>query len=107
VRSARATIRTGRAPSPILAGAAEALAFAQGHEVAGLIAHVPATIDVAAIRKSRGLSQTAFAAAYGFNVARIRDWEQGRSAPDSAARAYLLVIAAEPEAVARALRSAA
>jgi len=33
----------------------------------------------------------------------VRDWEQGRSQPDSAARAYLMVIEREPEAVERAL----
>ena len=37
------------------------------------------------------------------SVPRIRDWEQGRSKPDGAVRAYLLVIQREPEAVNRAL----
>jgi len=35
------------------------------------------------------LSQEAFAERYHINVARLRDWEQGRSKPDSAARGYL------------------
>jgi len=62
-------------------------------------------VDVAAIRKQSGLSQSAFAARYGLPVATVRDWEQGRRAPEGAARAYLTVIAREPEAVARALAS--
>src|SRR3954449_6042949 len=57
-------------------------------------------------RKRTGLSQTQFAARYRINVARLRDWEQGRSVPDSAALAYLQVIAREPEAVDRALSAA-
>ena len=32
-----------------------------------------------------------------------RDWEQGRCEPDQPARAYLTVIARDPEAVQRAL----
>ncbi len=58
---------------------------------------------VQAIRKRRGLSQVAFAEAYRFSAARLRDWEQGRRRPDDAALAYLDTIDREPEAVARAL----
>ena len=38
-----------------------------------------------------------------FQSGRFRDWEQGRKEPDAAARAYLRVIAREPEVVRRAL----
>jgi putative transcriptional regulator len=61
---------------------------------------------VQAVRKARGLSQTAFAETYGIAVARLRDWEQGRFKPDAMARAYLETIRYEPEAVARALKAA-
>ena len=37
----------------------------------------------------------------------LRDWEQGRVAPDQAARAYLTVIARIPDAVSKALNAAA
>lgn len=57
-------------------------------------------------RATTGLSQEAFAARYGFALASIRDWEQGRRHPDTAARSYLRVIAAIPEAVAEAMREA-
>jgi putative transcriptional regulator len=89
----------------IMAGAEDALAFARGDSTRGR-AHVPAEIDVRAIRRALGLSQAEFAASYGFGLPRLRDWEQGRSRPDSAARAYLLVIARDHEAVDRALRAA-
>jgi putative transcriptional regulator len=88
----------------ILEGARQALAIAKGELDASTYAvHVPDTIDVKALRRSLKLSQAAFARRYGFNPARIRDWEQGRSRPDGAVRAYLLVIQREPEAVERAL----
>lgn len=40
---------------------------------------------------------------YNLSVARVRDWEQGRSQPDGAVRAYLREIEREPQAVERAL----
>ena len=62
--------------------------------------------EVRAIRQRSGLSQTAFATAYGLNLRTLQDWEQGRTQPDGPARAYLLVIDREPRAVARALAAA-
>jgi putative transcriptional regulator len=62
--------------------------------------------EVRAIRRRSGLSQSAFAAAYGLNLRTLQDWEQGRAEPDGPARAYLLVIDREPRAVARALAAA-
>jgi putative transcriptional regulator len=55
------------------------------------------------MRQKLGMTQEEFAIRYGLTLARVRDWEQGRSAPDGAARAYLRVIEKEPEAVDRAL----
>ena len=93
--------------SRILEGAKQALAIAKGElDAATYVVHVPDEIDVKAMRRRLGLSQTAFAKRYGFNPARIRDWEQGRSSPDGAVRAYLVVIQREPEAVERALVAA-
>jgi len=59
--------------------------------------------DAKAIRKATGLSQTAFAWRYGFDVSAVRDWEQGRRTPDRAARVLLAIIKYEPRAVERAL----
>lgn len=55
------------------------------------------------LRNKLGLSQEAFAATYGIPVANIRQYEIGRHMPPPAVRAYLKVIEAEPEAVARAV----
>jgi len=68
--------------------------------------HIPAEIDVRAVRVKLKMTQEEFAVRYGLTLARVRDWEQGRSSPDSAARAYLTVIEREPKAVARALAEA-
>ena len=58
-------------------------------------------------RRAAGLTQAAFAEHFGIPAASLRDWEQGRRAPDSAAQSYLRVIAAMPEAIAKALHRAA
>ena len=55
------------------------------------------------IRRALGLSQEEFSARFRIPVGTLRDWEQGRKDPDAAARAYLMVIARNPEAVAAAL----
>ena len=55
------------------------------------------------IRRALGLSQEDFAARFRIPIGTLRDWEQGRVEPDQAARAYLTVIARDPEAVRKAL----
>jgi putative transcriptional regulator len=98
---------TKKAGRRILQGAREALAYAEGTaDVANYRIHVPSEIDVKALRRDLGLSQAQFAKRFGFTPARVRDWEQGRSKPDGAVRAYLIVIEREPKAVERALSAA-
>ena len=55
------------------------------------------------IRRALGLTQEEFALAYHIPLGTLRDWEQGRCEPDQPARAYLKVIARDPEGVKRAL----
>ena len=55
------------------------------------------------LRRVLGLSQEEFASRYHIPVGTLRDWEQGRFEPDAAARAFLTVIAREPDVVRRAL----
>ncbi len=55
------------------------------------------------LRRALGLTQEEFAARYKIPLGTLRDWEQGRSEPDQPARAYLTVIAHDPEGVRRAL----
>jgi putative transcriptional regulator len=55
------------------------------------------------MRRALGLTQDEFAARYCIPIGTLRDWEQGRSEPDAPARAFLRVIARDPEAVRLAL----
>jgi putative transcriptional regulator len=59
--------------------------------------------EVRRARQRTGLSQAQFAERYHINLARLKDWEQGRFMPDTVALAYLKVIKSDPEAVERAL----
>jgi putative transcriptional regulator len=65
----------------------------------------PKPIDVKAIRKRVKMSQAEFSRAYGISKRALQEWEQGGRQPDSAARAYLIVIAKAPLLVRRALAS--
>jgi putative transcriptional regulator len=91
----------------LLQAAQEARAIARGEaDPSTYKVHVPAEIDVKAIRQGLGMTQAEFSARYGFPLGTIRDREQGRGRPDTSARAYLLVISREPQAVERALHGA-
>ena len=61
---------------------------------------IPRTIT---LRRAFRLTQEQFAEHFAIPIGTLRDWEQRRKEPDAAARAYLRVIAAEPDAVRRAL----
>jgi putative transcriptional regulator len=95
---------TRKAFDKIAAGLKDAIAFAEGTaDPSTYRVHVAPEIDVRAIRAKLNLTQAEFSARYGFNIARLRDWEQGRSRPDGAVRAYLRVIERKTEAVDEAL----
>jgi putative transcriptional regulator len=64
-------------------------------------------VNVKKLRERLGLTQEAFAATYRIPIGTLRDWEQRRKLPDAPARAYLTVIARNPEAVAGLLVAAA
>ena len=55
------------------------------------------------LRRALSLTQEEFAARYHIPLGTLRDWEQGRCEPDQPARAYLTVIAHDPEGVKHAL----
>ena len=66
-------------------------------------ARAPRVPQVSVIRRALKLSQEEFAARYHIPIGTLRDWEQGRKEPDAAAKAFLRVIAREPETVRKAL----
>lgn len=93
---------TRKAFDRIAAGLGEALAIARGEAQPARL-HIPLKLDVKTIRGKTGLSQEAFAAAFGFTIEQIRSWEQGRARPLGGVRAYLMMIDADHESVARLL----
>jgi putative transcriptional regulator len=63
----------------------------------------PTPAQVRALRARLGLSQAGFARRFGFSVDAVQQYEQGRRVPSGPAATLLRVIAADPEAVVRAL----
>jgi putative transcriptional regulator len=55
------------------------------------------------IRRALELTQEEFAARYHIPLGTLRDWEQGRANPDQPTRAYLTLIARDPDYVSRVL----
>ncbi|GJE46154.1 helix-turn-helix domain-containing protein [Methylobacterium soli] len=77
----------------------EAEAHAKGDDPAGLVVHVPETVDVAGIRKRTGKAQPAFAASIGVPVATLRQWEHRRRQPQGPARVLLALLDRNPHLV--------
>jgi putative transcriptional regulator len=65
--------------------------------------HVPAKVDVKAVRRRTGLTQMEFAAKFAISLGTLRHWERGDRMPRGTALVLLNVIAREPRAVMRAL----
>jgi len=84
-------------------GLTEALAVAR-NDAQPYKLHVPADIDVKAIRTRTGLTQKDFASAFGFGLDQLKQWEQGRVRPGQGLRAYLLLIENDPMGMLSALR---
>jgi putative transcriptional regulator len=62
---------------------------------------------VKVLRHRLGMTQEAFAQAFHLPITTLRDWEQRRSIPDAPARALLLAIERDPEAIKRLLAGTA
>ena len=90
----------------IIQAAQEALRFARGEETGARVTMIEFP-DVPAIRRKLGFTQQEFAARFGVSLGTLRNWEQRARLPEGPARALLTVIDKEPEAVRRALASAA
>lgn len=94
-----------RKASRIVESLREAVAWVEGEDIEVRLSKIEVPIvDVKQTRKKLGLSQTAFAAKFGFQPATLRNWEQGRTYPDGPARVLLAVIAKHPDAVEDSLK---
>jgi putative transcriptional regulator len=67
---------------------------------------LPDDVDARAIRTKARMSQAQFARVFCINPRTLQEWEQGRRKPDATARAYLTVIARNPEGALKALSKA-
>ncbi len=63
--------------------------------------------DVAALRRFVRLTQEQFARALGISVHTLRNWEQGRRAPEGPALALLRIAAKHPRIIRESIESAA
>ena len=68
-------------------------------------AHVKRVPRTRTLRRALGLTQEEFALRYRIPLGTLRDWEQGRCVPDQTAKAYLHVIAKDPDGVSRLLKA--
>lgn len=95
-----------RAFASIKRGLEQAIRHRKGRRVARLRLHVPPQVDVKSVRERTGLTQEQFAATFAIGLGALRHWERGDRKPRGAALVLLSVIAKDPEAVLRAVRSA-
>jgi putative transcriptional regulator len=88
----------------LLQGMNEAADFSEGRK-AGARVHLVEGPDVRAIRQQLHMSQQRFAETYRIPLPTLKNWEQGRRAPDAPAAAYLYAISRQPKAIKEALQS--
>jgi putative transcriptional regulator len=87
----------------LLEGMKEAAAFVEGKRT-GARVHVVEVPDVRAIRQQLHMSQQRFAETYRIPLPTLKNWEQGRRAPDAPAAAYLHAISRQPKVIKEALQ---
>lgn len=86
-------------------GLTEAMAFAEDRETGAVVHRIEVPmVDVAAIRASTGLSQSAFARSIGVAKGTLLGWEHGRRRPTGPAQVLLAMIARKPSLVSELLR---
>lgn len=78
-------------------------AHVNGERMSGMILHVPDKLDVAAIRRRTGHSQSVFAGSIGVKVSTLKQWEQGRRSPQGPARVLLAILDKDPQVVTKML----
>jgi putative transcriptional regulator len=88
----------------LMEGLNEALAFSRGEDTGAVVHQVQVpVVDVAAIRASTGLSQSAFAKSIGVAKGTLLNWEHGRRQPTGPAQVLLAMIARKPSLVTEVL----
>ena len=83
----------------------DVVAFESGRPHGGRVTRVMVgDIDVKVIRERLKLSQEAFAEKFGFSLATLKNWEQGRREPEEAAKTLLRLIENQPKLVEKEVR---
>src|ERR1017187_6426411 len=98
--------KTPKAPRPMSAEAIERAARADRDAqplTEADLQRMKRTPQARIIRRALELTQEEFAARYHIPLGTLRDWEQGRAEPDQPTRAYLTLIARDPDHVNRTL----
>ena len=91
----------------LIKAAQEASAIARGEANPSTYrVHVPASIDVKAVRHKLHMTQAEFSARFAVPLSTLKDWEQHRRTPEGPSRVLLTIIDRAPEAVERALAAA-
>jgi putative transcriptional regulator len=83
-------------------GLADVDAFLDGQKT-GFKVTLPEEINVKEIRGRLQMTQSRFSDCFGFSLDAVKHWEGGRRTPEAPVRAFLTVIARDPEAVLAAL----
>src|SRR3954453_2511415 len=97
---------TGRTLRPMTSDAVERAARADRDAqplTADDLNRMKRTPQTKIIRRALELTQEEFAVRYHIPLGTLRDWEQGRAEPDQPTRAYLTLIARDPDHVNRTL----
>ena len=91
----------------VMEGLHEALAHAQGKDTGAVVHTIKvASVDVAKIRASTGLSQSAFARSIGVAKGTLLNWEHSRRHPTGPAQVLLAMIERRPSIVQELLPAA-
>ena len=97
-------MRSNKFSRDLLRGMEEAVDYVEGRRNTGVRVHSVDVPDVKRIRLGLHMSQSGFATAFDIPLPTLKNWEQGRRAPDAPAAAYLRVISRQPAAVQEAHR---
>jgi putative transcriptional regulator len=99
-------LKESREGEKLLRSVQQARDWVAGKPTKARVTYVPVPdIDVRRLRTRMKLSQTQFAARFGFSLDSVQNWEQGHRRPEGPARTLLAVIAKNPKAVEEALAS--
>jgi putative transcriptional regulator len=102
------SITSSRIPRPVTPQAIEKAARSDPDAqplTEGDLRRMKQTPRAKVLRRALELTQEEFAKRYHIPIGTLRDWEQGRAEPDQPARAYLTLIARDPDRVYRLLNT--